>query len=333
MVRNMRKNKTIECRINLCQKAGAILAECGKGANCEDSRPCYSDRSERLRRARDALDEHVKKLAMEMEQGQSENLKRYLRVCASFHQYSFGNILLALGQRPNMTRIAGIKTWNKLGRKVRPGERGIMILAPVTIKQKSMALENRDGSESQESPQNRTFTLFKTVHVFDLAQTSGKQLPEIITATGDASMHLPALREAVRQSGINLEYDSQVPGSPGAKGASYNGKIILRKDLAPADEFRALVHELAHENLHWNETKEDHVVEETEADATAYVVCTHYGINCDTSDYLLLHHSDPTILLQRLERIRRTASKIITAIEKDNPETADQPERIAATVS
>jgi N-terminal domain of anti-restriction factor ArdC len=45
--------------------------------------------------------------------------------------YSFGNILEIARQRPVATRVAGMYTWNQLGRKVRKGERGIRILAPI----------------------------------------------------------------------------------------------------------------------------------------------------------------------------------------------------------
>ena len=34
-------------------------------------------------------------------------------------------------QRPTATRAAGIRSWNELGRRVRRGEKGIMIFAPM----------------------------------------------------------------------------------------------------------------------------------------------------------------------------------------------------------
>jgi hypothetical protein len=48
-----------------------------------------------------------------------------------FHSYSFGNILEIARQKPDATRVAGLYAWNQLGRKVKKGERGIRILAPV----------------------------------------------------------------------------------------------------------------------------------------------------------------------------------------------------------
>ena len=114
-----------------------------------------------------------------------------------------------------------------------------------------------------------------------------------------------------------MEVLEDVPGSFGACGASYGGRIVLRANLAPADAFRALVHEYAHELLHWSAGKEDKTVRETEADATAFIVCRHFGVECDTADCLLLHDSTSRVLLDRLETIRRTGARIIEALERE----------------
>src|SRR5450830_1918859 len=53
-----------------------------------------------------------------------------LRVAARFYDYSPSNVLLIAAQRPDATRVGGIRTWNSLGRHVLKGEHGIAILAP-----------------------------------------------------------------------------------------------------------------------------------------------------------------------------------------------------------
>ena len=58
-------------------------------------------------------------------------MSEYLTAMARFHNYSFGNIMLIARQRPTATRVAGIRTWNSLGRFVKRGEKGILILAPM----------------------------------------------------------------------------------------------------------------------------------------------------------------------------------------------------------
>src|SRR5437667_11876483 len=68
---------------------------------------------------------------------------------ARFHNYSFGNIMLIARQKPQATNVAGIRTWNSLGRFVKRGEKGIMILAPMIGRKKA------DGvAESTETRRN-----------------------------------------------------------------------------------------------------------------------------------------------------------------------------------
>jgi len=81
--------------------------------------------------AKEAIAVNVQALIEQLEQGHSEGLTAYLTAMGRFHNYSFGNILEIARQRPNATRVAGLYAWNQLGRKVRKGERGIRILAPV----------------------------------------------------------------------------------------------------------------------------------------------------------------------------------------------------------
>ena len=81
--------------------------------------------------AKEAIAANIQALIEQLEQGHSEGLTAYLTAMGRFHNYSFGNILEIARQQPNATRVAGLYAWNQLGRKVKKGERGIRILAPV----------------------------------------------------------------------------------------------------------------------------------------------------------------------------------------------------------
>jgi len=61
---------------------------------------------------------------------ESAVFREFLLTMAKFHEYSIGNQILIMLQRKDATRVAGIKTWNELGRYVKRGEKGIAILAP-----------------------------------------------------------------------------------------------------------------------------------------------------------------------------------------------------------
>ena len=81
--------------------------------------------------AKEAIAANVQVLIEQLEQGHSEALTAYLAAMGRFHTYSFGNILEIARQKPDATRVGGLYAWNQLGRKVKKGERGIRILAPV----------------------------------------------------------------------------------------------------------------------------------------------------------------------------------------------------------
>ena len=44
--------------------------------------------------------------------------------------------MLIARQKPDATNVAGLRTWNSLGRFVKRGEKGIFILAPMVGKTK-----------------------------------------------------------------------------------------------------------------------------------------------------------------------------------------------------
>src|SRR3954466_8259986 len=79
----------------------------------------------------------------------SETFRAYLDAQATFHQYSFGNVLLILSQKPDATRVAGYHTWKSLGRQVRRGEKGIRIIVPMRGRAKVDAGETDVPSDDQ----------------------------------------------------------------------------------------------------------------------------------------------------------------------------------------
>src|SRR6202453_1582522 len=81
--------------------------------------------------SKEVIAANVKLLIEQLEAGHSEGLTAYLTAMGRFHNYSFGNILEIARQMPSASRVAGMCTWNQLGRKVKKGSKGIRILAPM----------------------------------------------------------------------------------------------------------------------------------------------------------------------------------------------------------
>jgi len=249
---------------------------------------------------------------MALDDGQSESLKKYLAMLGRFHRYSLGNVILIALQRSDATRVAGYRTFQQLGRQVRQGERAIRILAPIAYRKRKRR-EVREDETVQRDDETDEVLAFKPAAVFDVSQTDGEPLAEFARVNGDPAEHLLRLKDLVLSRGIMLEYTNRI-GS--AQGASGGGKIFLRTDLAPAEEFSTLVHELAHEMLHQDKTERSKTVKETEAEAVAFVVCQAVGLECGTasSDYVQLYDGKKDTLLASLERIRSTAGEIIEAV-------------------
>jgi hypothetical protein len=72
---------------------------------------------------------------------------------------------VSASQKPPATNVAGIRTWNSLGRFVKRGEKGILILAPMVGKKRS----NNEDMEPTEDAKGTVSTLFgfRAVYVFD----------------------------------------------------------------------------------------------------------------------------------------------------------------------
>src|SRR5690349_23263256 len=115
--------------------------------------------------------EAVAYLVEALKSGQSEVLTEYLNAMARFHNYSFGNIMLIARQRPTATRVAGIRTWNSLGRFVKRGEKGILILAPMvgrrTERREEIASEIESNNAADERKPEQQLYGFRAVYVFD----------------------------------------------------------------------------------------------------------------------------------------------------------------------
>lgn len=259
-------------------------------------------------RVRTIAEDALKHLAGELEAGRSDTLQRYLDMMARFHRYSWSNVLLIQSQRPDATHVAGFHRWHELGRSVRKGEKGIMILAPVVVKEKDTV----PGLEPIRSDQVLRLAGFRTTHVFDVSQTEGRPLPEFAKTTGDPKEFIEKLKTMIGREGITVQYDAKI--AP-AQGVSSGGHIRLMPGMEPAEEFSVLVHELAHEMLHHGTNARPHqpVVRETEAEAVSYVVCRAAGLNTNTAaaDYIRLYKGDPKTLAESLSSIQETSIRIM----------------------
>jgi len=264
------------------------------------------------------IDEVLKRLKEGVSDIQeSDNFKKFLLTMSKFHDYSIGNLILIMVQKPEATRVAGFKTWKDLGRWVKKGEKGIAILAPCMPPkgQKPEPKENNDEEEEIEvSP-----IYFKVVHVFDVSQTDGEPLPEfdVPSLTGEANEDLFEKTMALtRVQGLDVSFESRPYQDPAIKG-TYSGKSIwVRPEETRAQQLKTLLHEVAHyysENVFRIPRRDA----ETIAESVAFTVGARFGFDSGTRSfsYVALWAEDKKVLEANLAAIRKVSTKLFDTLE------------------
>src|SRR5271155_466864 len=236
---------------------------------------------------------------------QSATYRAWLSTVSRFYKYSFCNCLLIWSQAPEATRIAGFNTWKSLGRFVKKGESGIRILAPIVRKVE----EEKNGSTEKTS----RVAGFRSVSVFDYAQTDGAPLPELTcNATEGGETLLPLLEQAVATLNISLIYKA-ISGN--AEGISKGGVIEIEETLDTPARCGVIAHELAHEILHkTNRESTTRQQRELEAESVSYAVLAHFGMHSESRFYLATYDVSAEMLTASLQTIGNAAKQIINLI-------------------
>ena len=288
--------------------------------------------AQQVREITDKLEQGIKELF------ESERFKEYLRTMSKFYNYSFNNTLLIAMQKPEATYVAGYTSWQRnFDRQVMKGEKGIKILAPAPYK----AQEEREKIDPvTQKPvigaDGKTVTetvevlrpAFKVVSVFDVSQTDGKELPDIIVDELKGSVeNYESFFDALRQeSPVPISFED-IPG--GAKGffSPVESRIAIQEGMSEIQTVKTAIHEIAHAKLHAvnpdektaPEDKKDRHTKEVEAESVAYTVCQRYRI--ETSDYSFGYIAgwssgkETKELKSSLDTIRKTAAEMIEGID------------------
>lgn len=304
--------------------------------------------AQQVREITDKLEQGIKELF------ESERFKEYLRTMSKFYNYSFNNTLLIAMQKPEATYVAGYTSWQRnFDRQVMKGEKGIKILAPAPYKAQEerekidpltkKPMIGADGKAVTETVEVLR-PAFKVVSVFDVSQTDGKELPDIIVDELKGTVeNYEAFLDALRQeSPVPISFED-IPG--GAKGffSPVESRIAIQEGMSEIQTIKTAIHEIAHAKLHAvtpgekvaPEDKKDRRTKEVEAESVAYTVCQRYGI--ETSDYSFGYiagwssDKETKELKGSLETIRKTAAEMITGIDEKLKERLAVKEQEAPT--
>src|SRR5215216_2051949 len=194
-----------------------------------------AERAERRARDRERLRQAARELLT------SDGWQRWVRARALFHNYSLRNCLLLAAQCHergiHARRVAGFRTWLKLGRCVRKGEKALVVLAPMPIKRR----------ESNEEP-DEARVVFRSAFVFADSQTD--LLPGVDPApieppceplTGDSHRHLlEHLRSFAREIDFEVALEP-ISGSVGGWCDPKRRRVVVDAGLPANAQVRVLV--------------------------------------------------------------------------------------------
>ncbi len=273
------------------------------------STPPTLTRQERAEQMAATVDAACERLAEQLATGHTAAYLAFLTFHAKFHRYSPANALLILSQCPEATRVAGLSTWNKLGYRVRAGEKAIWLWAPIL----------RKGVDATTGEEGETLVGFRPAPVFDCSQLANldeKPLPTLFTPLPDDLEELyQRVRGRIEAERIVVQ---ERPLPMGVQGVSLGGAIFIRPGLDSRNQLAVLLHELAHELAHRGEAQRAKPValRELEAESTAYVVGAALGLDIPHSaDYLLGYGVDAAALRAALGTIQSLAQRVMAVVD------------------
>ena len=284
-------------------------------------------------------DDKLKELLERAEQGtkevfESDKYRLYLATMAKFHSYSSRNSLLILLQKPEASYVAGYTAWQKkFNRQVQKGEKGIQIIGytpkKIDVEQEKKdssgkAIIGADGKPVMEKV-TKQIPAFMPVYVYDVSQTAGEPLPQLINELdGSVEVYQDLLQAIKEVSPFPISFEDIQGGAKGYCDPA-NQKIVVNQGMSEAQTIKTSIHEVTHADLHAPELnlalndRTDRRTREIEAESTAFVVCNHYGI--DTADYtfpyLATWSSTKELkeLQSSLDTIQKQAAELIDRID------------------
>ena len=265
--------------------------------------------------------------------------KEVLEYMGNLGTYSFNNALLVISQKPDARLIHGVRGWNLRGRSVKKGEKAIRILAPVT-KEIEVEKEDQEGNivlDKNGAPVMVKKTVvkgFKNSYVFDVSQTTGKELSvfklDENARVEDKKAIMRGLEEAVKPMGYTISYTTKEVLGPGCYGVTIpkERKIKILEGMSDLQTISTAIHECGHALAHTNPRpdfkgltpKDRREIQEVEAESTSCVVAT--WLRLDTSNFNFSYiaswsEGDIEKFRENVQTISKHSHTLINAVSKE----------------
>ena len=275
----------------------------------------------------------------------TQEVRDFLAFQSKIRRRSIHNTIMIYIQNPKATHVEGMRVWReKYGRKVKMGAKAIGIWAPIISNSKS---EDKDDVSQVDSPEidkeikKKNHMFFRVVNVFDVADTEpipGKEHLYVTppkwhdenTPNENADKLFEYSLKLADELNIKITRDGSRRGEMGYAAGE---KININNDSEGIARASTLIHEIAHELLHFKETSGFYVDDpsiskhdkETQAEAVSYIVLKHFDIPTKHhATYLSLWKADKERLKKNLEYIKNVSDYIISKIDDIQKESSGE---------
>lgn len=276
----------------------------------------------------------------------SESFKDLLDNLAMFHQYSWRNSILIMLQNPEATYCASYKDWkekfNRQVQSVNEVGHGYKILVPTfkkiyktQVDEAGNPVLDDDGNEIKVYTGNKSLAGYVQGTVHDISQTKQIEgLPVVNIDMGTMVKQLDGSLDEYQDllsalgniSPARMQFEEIDNGANGYFNPADN-RIAIKSGLSHVHTIKTYIHEISHAMLHnmdsMKEFKKQGIEltrqdKETQAEAIAYIVCKHLGIDSDdySFGYVASWAGSEKTIEANLNIIKSTSSKIINAVDE-----------------
>lgn len=240
-----------------------------------------------------------------------DEMYKHWQMCRKqLHSYSLRNIMIANFQLYGMKHksvemLALYRNWQKMGRQVQYGEKGLKILAPLIRK--------------YENDEEDCYG-FRQVTVFDVSQTEGKNLfydeNDIVYDRSDLTLS-KICKKIEEETSLKIIFDIE---SELKKGETNFKKIRISNSGSDEEKMCILWHELAHNLLEHDKCNMSDSLMEMEAESVSFIVAKYFGID-NKSSIRYIHNWNldgiEKFELKNANRIVKVSNLIIEIIENE----------------
>ena len=250
--------------------------------------------AERKQQERRQLFEAIDKMA-DKTLSDTGMLTDYLNMQSRLGKTSVGNTLLVVSQKPDATYIADYDDWQKKGRSVRKGEKGLLVL-------------EADGEYARDD--GSMGVSFKAKSVFDVSQTYGQTIRQRTQVPIKSK-----LRALMTDTPIPVKLSDSVSQDIGALYSREDKAVYVARGLDGGSLFKVIACELAHGETNGGDAQMAGFV----SSCAANIVCKRYGVDVPEYDQIPESVSGLSVQDKRsiLGKIREAACDMNERIDKN----------------